>query len=90
MNMVVSMGTSGIVYAAAFLIGAESIVDWLWFPAAVAGLVTTAVVNALTACVACVLYLDLRSRRDGWDLRREITAAFGAGASAGAGAGGEP
>ena len=90
MNMVVSMGTSGIVYAAAFLIGAESIVDWLWFPAAVAGLVTTAVVNALTACVACVLYLDLRSRRDGWDLRREITAAFGAGAGTGpsAGAGG--
>jgi hypothetical protein len=76
MNWVITIGLSGVVTFALRSNPFASDQSWEWMPMAAANLLGATIANALSACVACVLYLDLRSRREGWDLRREMVAAF--------------
>lgn len=50
--------------------------DWEWVPKAAAGLLATTAASAVAASIALTTYVDLRCRREGWDLLSRMADEF--------------
>lgn len=50
--------------------------DWEWVPKAAAGLLATAAASTVAVSVALTTYVDLRCRREGWDLLSRMADEF--------------
>lgn len=50
--------------------------DWEWVPRAAAGLLATAAASTVAVSVALTSYVDLRCRREGWDLMSRMVDEF--------------
>ena len=50
--------------------------DWQWVPQAVVGLLATAAASTVAVSIALTTYVDLRCRREGWDLLSRMADEF--------------
>ncbi|MCB1027155.1 MAG: hypothetical protein R2704_06250 [Microthrixaceae bacterium] len=60
----------------ALLDGTTLPTSWEWAPRAAAGLLATAAAGTVAVSVALTTYVDLRCRREGWDLLSRMTEEF--------------
>ncbi|MEZ5380397.1 MAG: hypothetical protein R2754_01235 [Microthrixaceae bacterium] len=76
LTLMLALVPRGVVVLVAQLLYGVSTPDWLWVVDGAVGFVSSAAAGAVAASVALVAYVDLRCRREGWDLLSRMATEF--------------